>query len=182
MIQSGAVSPSPRPSIGSLLVTEMIWQLGDESHASVTNTLTDTETILWFGGHSLLGLATTLPIFGAVVSCTVITTVSAAVPPLPSSTVSVKVCAPSATLMVAVGPVAITLLSSSVQVKVSTSPSGSNDPEPFNCTLAPLGPVHSTVGSGPAFRTGGVFGLAMPASVQAPRPKVPATSTSSVRS
>ena len=92
--QSGAVSPSPNPLTGSLLLTEVILQTGAPLQASDAETVTATGTILWFGGQSTFGLAVTLMIFGGVVSLTVTTTISDAVPPLLSFTVSVTVCVP----------------------------------------------------------------------------------------
>src|SRR5437867_1846572 len=68
--QSGAVWPSPRPSINSLLATETMWQLRLASQMSATETETPTGTIWWLGGHSTLGVAVALPITGGVVSTT----------------------------------------------------------------------------------------------------------------
>ena len=46
MIQSGAVSPSPVPFSGSLLITESIHQVGSGSRSSVTVTCRSMSTIL----------------------------------------------------------------------------------------------------------------------------------------
>ena len=69
--QSGEVSPSPRPLIGSLLLTAAILQTGAASQLSDTGATMVTGTILWFGGQRTLGRAVTVPIVGGVVSCTV---------------------------------------------------------------------------------------------------------------
>src|SRR5688500_5060692 len=67
-----AVSPSPRPLSGSLLVTLRIWQASvpPESQLSDTVVLTVTVTILWLGGQRLDGLAVEDDV-GACVSLTV---------------------------------------------------------------------------------------------------------------
>jgi hypothetical protein len=46
MSQSGVVSPSPRPFTGSLLLTEVMLQVGVVSQISATETATVTGTIL----------------------------------------------------------------------------------------------------------------------------------------
>ena len=69
--QSGAVSPSPVPLPGSLLLTEVILQTGAASQMSDAAAVTVTGAILWFGGQSTLGLAATEEITGGVVSCTI---------------------------------------------------------------------------------------------------------------
>jgi hypothetical protein len=56
---------------GSFLVTETIRDCGAASHKSEAATEIPTSTILWFGGHSALGVAITELITGGVVSCTV---------------------------------------------------------------------------------------------------------------
>jgi len=67
--------------MGSLLLTEMISQIGEASHTSPTGTLTATETILWFGGHRISGLAVTGAILGGVVSTTITVELHSAVFP-----------------------------------------------------------------------------------------------------
>ena len=47
--QSGAVSPSPKPSIGWLDDTEKMCDVGAGSTRSLAITVTVTSTILWFG-------------------------------------------------------------------------------------------------------------------------------------
>ena len=69
--QSGAVSPSPVPLTGSLLATDVILQTGAAVQLSEVVAETVTGTILWFGGHRVLGLAVTLVMVGGVVSTTV---------------------------------------------------------------------------------------------------------------
>src|SRR4029077_8743350 len=49
------------------------------------------------------------------------------------------------------------LFASSVQTKLSASPSGSDDAVPFNVAVVPADPAHSNVWSGPAIATGGWF-------------------------
>ena len=154
--QSGAVSPSPVPSTGSLLLTEVILQTGAALQVSDAETATVTGTILWSGGQRTFGLAVTLAILGGVVSTTFTMTVSDAVSPLPSSTVSVMVCAPKDNGTVGFGSLAVP--NEPVQVNVREPPFGSLEAEPSNMTLAPEGDVHSTVRSGPALAVGGRFG------------------------
>src|SRR5262249_11544148 len=54
--QSGAVLPSPRPLIASLLVTAAILHTGFGSQISDAVTETVMGTSLWLGGHSTFGL------------------------------------------------------------------------------------------------------------------------------
>jgi hypothetical protein len=82
------MSPSPKPFIGSLLLTEEIWQARTGSHLSVDKTLTVTGTILWFGGQRIFGLALTLSMTGGVVSTTATAELHAVAPAKPSSTSS----------------------------------------------------------------------------------------------
>src|SRR3954453_3046136 len=66
---SPAVSPSPSPSSGSLLVTDTSRKATDGSQRSATCTLVVTGTSLWFGGQSVPTLSDTV-ICGATVSAT----------------------------------------------------------------------------------------------------------------
>lgn len=50
--QSGALSPSPNPSTGSLLPTDAIVHVGEGSMSSTAVALTVIPTIWWFGGQS----------------------------------------------------------------------------------------------------------------------------------
>jgi len=68
MIQSGAVSPSPVPSIGWFDDTDTMVDTGAGSTRSVAITVTVTLTILWSGGQRLLGDAVIETIVGGVVS------------------------------------------------------------------------------------------------------------------
>ena len=74
--QSTSVFPSPLPLLGSLLLTDVIVQVGLASQAPDTLTNTVTGLILWLGGHRVLGSAETLEITGAVVSTTLMVTES----------------------------------------------------------------------------------------------------------
>lgn len=62
--QSGAVSPSPVPLTGSLLLTAVILQTGAAPQLSDAEADTITGIILWFGGQRTFGLAVTLLIVG----------------------------------------------------------------------------------------------------------------------
>src|SRR5258705_11254560 len=84
---SGDVFPSPVPFTGSLLVMETSFTVGWASQASVTVMLAVISTLLWFGGQRLLGVKFTRQ-FGGVVSRIVTTTLSDALAPLVSVTVS----------------------------------------------------------------------------------------------
>ncbi len=68
IIQSGVVFPSPRPLMGWLLVTEMIFDFGAGSQMSVATTAIVTGTIAWFGAHRVFGVAVILTILGGMVS------------------------------------------------------------------------------------------------------------------
>src|SRR5438477_11140160 len=69
---SFAVSPSPRPLSGSLLVTLMILQLPATlpEHESLAKAATEIEWYAWFGGQSTDSLAVAVTT-GGVVSTTV---------------------------------------------------------------------------------------------------------------
>src|SRR5262245_52141500 len=71
MIQSGANFPKPGPVTGSLLLTEVIRQVGLPPQLSVAVAVTVTGTSLWFGGQSTLGDAVKLVITGGSTSLTV---------------------------------------------------------------------------------------------------------------
>lgn len=86
--QSGAVSPSSKPSIGSVLVTKVIPQVGSGSQLSGASTLTVIDAILWFGGHKTSGFAGGLNPRG-VASTTAISTVSGGDSPGPLLTTRV---------------------------------------------------------------------------------------------
>src|SRR6266852_8446007 len=77
--RSFAVSPSPRPSSGSLLVAVVSVAPADPETPSTTEKVVVTATSLWFGGHSELGLAEQVTV-GAVTS---ILTVAVAIDPGP---------------------------------------------------------------------------------------------------
>lgn len=62
--QSGAMSPSPRPLTGSLLVSEVMLQTGVAVQLSVALAVTATATILWSGGQSIAGFTDVLFIVG----------------------------------------------------------------------------------------------------------------------
>src|SRR5690242_12363249 len=93
---SFAVSPSPSPLSGSLLVIETSWKVGLGSHTSATDTVALMVCILWFGGHSTVRSSTT-EIVGGWVSWTV--TVREQLEALPAPSVAVNV-------IVVVAPVA----------------------------------------------------------------------------
>src|SRR6266481_8441679 len=84
---SGDVFPSPVLFAGSLLEIETSFTVGWASQASDKVMLAVMSTILWFGGQRLLGLKLTSK-FGGVVSRIVTTTLSDALAPLVSVTVS----------------------------------------------------------------------------------------------
>src|SRR5436189_6440634 len=69
--QSGDVSPSPTPFTGSLLDTDSILVVGEESQASETETEITTGTISWFRVVITFGVADKLSIEGAIVSFTI---------------------------------------------------------------------------------------------------------------
>ena len=69
--QSGAVSPSPKPLVASLLVTRVIFQVVAELHESVACTRKAMLTIRWLGGQRTLGVAVNDVTTGGVVSTTV---------------------------------------------------------------------------------------------------------------
>ena len=68
--QSGAVSPSPVPLIGSLLSTDMTLQAGSGSQLSIAIAETVIGSILWLGDQRMSGLAETEDMTGGVVSTT----------------------------------------------------------------------------------------------------------------
>src|ERR1700730_11076006 len=112
---------------------------------------------------------------GALVMVTWVTAVEERPPA--SVTVSVYVCAPIVAVKDTTADLPATVLPS-VQTKVSASPSGSLDSEPFNVTGVPAGPAAGGVWSGPALATGGR--LVMVTWVTAEDERPPASVTVSV--
>src|ERR1700676_2897411 len=94
---------------------------------------------------------------GALVMVTWVTAVEERPPA--SITVSVYVCAPIVAVKDTTADLPTTVLPS-VQTKVSASPSGSLDSEPFNVTGVPAGPAAGRVWSAPALATGGALVMA----------------------
>src|SRR5262245_50563336 len=115
---SSAVSPSPRPLSGSLLVIETSRIVGAASQTSVAVTEAVTVWSLWFGGQSSSGDTETVS-WGAPVSDTV-TVVMHWVVSTPSLTAKVtgKVPVP-VNWTVGVAPVAVPPTKGPVHVKVS---------------------------------------------------------------
>src|SRR5438477_5915524 len=97
-----------------------------------------------------------------------------------SVTVSVKVCVPTCTVTCTTAVVPTTLPSSSLQTKLSTSPSGSLDLDPSNCTDVPPDPVALTVWFAPASATGGWFTASTVMTVLAVELRPPGSLTVSV--
>src|ERR1700694_1684434 len=80
--------------------------------------------------------------------------------------------------MVAVNPTLAdfpTTVWPSVQTKVSASPSGSLDSEPFNVTGVPAGPAAGRVWSAPALATGGAVVMATWVAAVEERPRASVT-------
>jgi hypothetical protein len=94
MTMSPAVSPSPRPLSGSLLVTLRMRPVTALTASSAWPD-TFTETIWWFGGQSTAGDALRLVMTGAVVSRTVTVKLPEAVLPAASWALAFTVVVPS---------------------------------------------------------------------------------------
>src|SRR5215471_10767954 len=141
---SCAVSPSPRPLSGSLLVIETSRTVGFGSQISLTVIDAVICASLWFGGHSVVGDSVTVS-FGGVVST--IFTVCVAVPLFVDASMAVHVTVvlprlkEDGALFVSTGAASHTSLALAVP----------------RTTDVPVGPVHSAVTAAGAVTFRGVL-------------------------
>src|SRR5688572_13059093 len=146
-------SPSPRPSSGSSLVMDVSTNEASSSHRSSTVTVATMVTSLWLGGHSTVRFSSTV-MMGGVVSSMVITTSSLS-SSSPSETTRVTVVTPTGNAPVGVGDVGSSnTMPGADHRNVRSSPLMSPEPVPSRVTRV-VGPVHSSVWSGPASASGG---------------------------
>jgi hypothetical protein len=132
--QSGDVVPLPAPRTGSLLVTDVIWQLcaAVGSQTSVTSTANCTGTSVWFGGQRTSGVTLALVMTGGVVSATFTSDRHVLVFPEVSAAVHDTDVVPSGNVEPDWGQTT----EATAQLSVADA---------LNEAVAPSGPVHSSV-------------------------------------